>query len=311
MNDKINNFTQILFYLEDSIKEIFIDYIENESEFLSIDFNKVERDYWFCKLILKSKKIKEKFLKKINDFRKNFKLLSLESCTDNDITKNQIYFEEFENKDWLGENIQTLRPINIKNFIIYDNDNYKLFNPTKKLLKINASYAFGTGYHSTTRYCIENMYECSKSKKFQNILDYGCGSGILGIAAKKLMPYSKITLIDVDNLAVKISKFNLKKNNIISNNNVFEVSPKKRKYIKKNFYNLIFANILLPQLKSLIKEFTYILDHNGLLIVSGILIYQKNHLINLYRKFKIYPIKISEEEKWITITFKKKNEKAY
>ena len=38
---------------------------------------------------------------------------------------------------------------------------------------------------------------------------------------------------------------------------------------------------------------------------------QKNQLINLYRKFKIYPVKISEEEKWITITFKKKNEKAH
>ena len=311
MNDKIINFTQILFYLEDSIKEIFIDYIEDDNEFLSIDFSKVKKDFWFCKLILKSKNIKQKFLKKINDFRKNFKLLSLKSSNDNNISINEIYFEEFENKDWLGENVQTLRPINIKNFIIYDNDNFKLFDPTKKLLKINASYAFGTGYHSTTRYCIENMYECYKSKKFQNILDYGSGSGILGIAAKKLMPYSKITLIDVDNLAVKMSKFNLKKNNLISNNNVFEVSPKKRKYIKKNFYNLIFANILLPQLKFLIKEFKYILDHDGLLIVSGILIYQKNHLINLYRKFKIYPIKISEEEKWVTITFKKKNEKAY
>ena len=123
MNDKIIYFTQIVFYLEDSIKEIFIDYIEEDSEFLSIDFSKVERNYWFCKLILKSKNIKQKFLKKINDFRKNFKLLSLKSCTDNNISINEIYFEEFENKDWLGENVQTLRPINIKNFIIYDNDN--------------------------------------------------------------------------------------------------------------------------------------------------------------------------------------------
>ena len=55
MNDKIIYFTQIVFYLEDSIKEIFIDYIEEDSEFLSIDFSKVERNYWFCKLILKSK----------------------------------------------------------------------------------------------------------------------------------------------------------------------------------------------------------------------------------------------------------------
>ena len=63
MNDKIIYFTQIVFYLEDSIKEIFIDYIEEDSEFLSIDFSKVERNYWFCKLILKSKNIKQKFYK--------------------------------------------------------------------------------------------------------------------------------------------------------------------------------------------------------------------------------------------------------
>ena len=56
----------------------------------------------------------EKGLKKINDFRKNFKLLILKPSTDNNITINQIYFEEFENKYWLGENVQTLRPIKIK-----------------------------------------------------------------------------------------------------------------------------------------------------------------------------------------------------
>ena len=95
--NKIIYFTQILFYLEDSIKEIFIDYIEEDSEFISIDFSKVERNYWFCKLIFKSRNIKQEFLKKINDFRKNFKLLSLKSSNDNNISINEIYFEEFEN----------------------------------------------------------------------------------------------------------------------------------------------------------------------------------------------------------------------
>ena len=63
-------------------------------------------------------------------------------------------------------------------------------------------------------------------------MDYGSGSGILGIAAKKIMPHSKITFIDVDNSAIKMTKLNLKKNNIFSNN-VFEVSPIKKMYIKK------------------------------------------------------------------------------
>ena len=305
MNDRIINFTLIVFHLEDNIKEIFIDYIEDDSEFISLDFRTVRKNFWLCKLILKSKNIKNKYLKKINCFRKNFKLSNLRSVNDDNVNIGQIYFEEFENKDWLGQNIQKLKPINIKNVVIYDSDNFKIFNPTKKLLKINASYAFGTGYHFTTRCCIENVYELSKSKKFPKILDYGSGSGILGIAAKKLMPHSKITLIDVDKLAIKMSKFNLKKNNIFSNN-VFEVSPIKKKYIKKKSYNLIFANILLTELKSLIKEFNYILEYNGVLIISGILINQKNKLINLYRKFKIYPVKISEEEKWVTIIFIKK-----
>ena len=50
---------------------------------------------------------------------------------------------------------------------------------------------------------------------------------------KKLMPYSKITLIDVDNLAVKMSKFNLKKNNIISNNNVLKFRKKEKAHKEK------------------------------------------------------------------------------
>ena len=275
MNKRIINFTYIVFYLEDSIKDTFIDYIEDENEFVSIDFRKVIKNYWLCKLILKSKDTKKNYLKKINDFRKNCKLLSLKSRNDRNITINEIYFEEFENKDWLGQNIQKLKPINIKNFIIHDSDIFKIINPTKKLLKINASYAFGTGYHFTTRSCIENVYELSKSKKFQNILDFGSGSGILGVAAKKLLPRSKITFIDIDNLAVKMSKFNLKNNYIFSNNRVFEVSPIKKKYVKKKSYDLILANILLSELKFLIKEFNYILDYNGVLIISGILINQK------------------------------------
>ena len=99
MNERISNFTLIIFHLEDRIKEIFIDYIEDESEFLSIDFRRIKKYYWLCKLILKSKNIKKKYLKKINDFRENFKLSNLRTVNNDKINTDQIYFEEFENKD--------------------------------------------------------------------------------------------------------------------------------------------------------------------------------------------------------------------
>ena len=132
-------------------------------------------------------------------------------------------------------------------------------------------------------------------------------SVIVNVAVESLIAPADALL----KVIVTVSLASSRESSVIATVNVFEVSPIKKKYVKKKSYDLIFANILLPNLIFLIKEFNYILDHKGVLIVSGILIDQKNYLINLYRKFKIYPVKISEEEKWITITFKKKNEKAH
>ena len=114
MSERIIIFTLIVFQLEDNIKEIFIDYIEDESEFLSIDFRKVRKNHWLCKLILKSKNIKKKYLKKINYFPKNFKLSNLRSVNDDNINIGQIYFEEFENKDWLGKIFKNLSQLILK-----------------------------------------------------------------------------------------------------------------------------------------------------------------------------------------------------
>ena len=87
MNDKKIYFTQIVFYLEDSIKEIFIDYIEEDSEFISIDFSKVERNYWFCKLILKSRNIKQKYLKIV------LSTIIIENCNNRSLKKvNRLLF---------------------------------------------------------------------------------------------------------------------------------------------------------------------------------------------------------------------------
>ena len=85
MNERIVNFTIIIFHLEDNIKEIFIDYIEDESEFISIDFRKVRKNFWLCKLILKANNLKKKYLKLINGFRKNFKLSNLSLVNDDNV----------------------------------------------------------------------------------------------------------------------------------------------------------------------------------------------------------------------------------
>ena len=299
-------FTLIHFYLENNVKDIFTDYIEDDELFISIDLTQKGENYWLCKLLINGTSIKNKYFLKINQFRKNCQLSLFKMKNNHTINHGEIYFNELEDKNWLNENIQKFKPVTIGNFIIYDNNYFKLCNVPKKLLKINASYAFGTGHHYTTRHCIQNLCELSKNRKFKNILDLGSGSGILGIASQKIMPKSNVTYVDVDKLAVKMTKFNIKKNNIPMKNNVFKVSLFDNKHKRKSFYDLVFANILFPELKHLVKQINYILNYNGFLIISGILNEQKSYLINLYRNFSLYPVKITNEENWTSIIFIKK-----
>ena len=78
---------------------------------------------------------------------------------------------------------------------------------------IDPGLAFGTGSHPTTRLCLESLCDISKKYKDGCLLDVGCGSGVLSIAAYKL-GFKFFTAVDVDNQALRITRENAKKNNV-------------------------------------------------------------------------------------------------
>ena len=123
---------------------------------------------------------------------------------------------------------------------------------------------------------------------------------------KKKNQKSKTIFVDNDSKALKLTKNNLKKNNLSKIGNVLYNPWQKNKYYKKNYYDVVVANILLNPLKVLIKDFNYILKKNSYLIISGILYNQKNILINKYRKFNFFIYKLYNDNNWITIIFKRR-----
>ena len=140
----------------------------------------------------------------------------------------------------------------------------------------------------------------------QKILDYGCGTGILGIASKKLFKKSEITLVDIDQEAIKLSKHNIKLNNIVSNrlylaNNYFSY-----KYNKKNNYDLIVANILFSPLYDLAPLFKKNLKINCYLILSGLLNFQIPKIIKRYNQFGFIPKKVIYSSEWGAVILKMK-----
>ncbi|MBF0297266.1 MAG: 50S ribosomal protein L11 methyltransferase [Oligoflexia bacterium] len=179
-------------------------------------------------------------------------------------------------------------------------DNYQ--SDSQCFVYIYPGQGFGTGGHETTHLCLEFLSElCSDDKNkrgpfsFDNakILDFGCGSGILGISALKYcyknnLNFSVVDLLDIDSKALENAQINLEWN--------FDKSafPKNVNLIQKNTarglnlqgskegHNLIFANILM---NVLLEEKSYLISllaPNGFLIISGLLQEQMNITLNEY-----------------------------
>ena len=190
-------------------------------------------------------------------------------------------------KDWQEEWLQSSKPMRFgeKLWIYPDHliDNLE----GKVCVNLNPGLAFGTGSHPTTRLCLEWLEKSNLDQK--SVLDYGCGSGILGISAIKLGAKS-VTAIDLDPQAVIASKNNAEKNHVqqeieITDNN---------KRIEKNF-NIIVANILAKPLIELAPYFYKKLNKEGAICLSGILEGQINIIKDAYLKyFNLSEIKIKD-----------------
>ena len=151
---------------------------------------------------------------------------------------------------------------------------------------IDPGSAFGTGTHSTTKLCLKWLSENIKGG--ESILDFGCGSGILSIAAIKLGCSSSIA-VDIDPAALKVTK----QNSLINNLSIPTYLPDK---LPKNKYDILIANILSKPLIELLPKFQSLLKPGGYIAVSGILKSQIQNVKNLYNSyFNIIECKIEEE----------------
>jgi|GEM_PF-6544166 len=147
---------------------------------------------------------------------------------------------------------------------------------------------FGTGHHFTTQLCLKALAQYSAGQlSFQpspifSILDLGCGSGILAIAAKKLYPEAFFEAIDIEPEALDNCLYNLRLN-FSSENSLVNCSLRHRnRFVPNKRYNIIFANILA---NVLLEEYGLIkkcLEKNGILVLSGILDPQVKEVRTLY-----------------------------
>jgi len=205
------------------------------------------------------------------------------------------------NRNWLKESITSFPPHIVDNYYIYGS-HIKDKPPKDKIpLLIDAATAFGSGEHPTTSGCLKAMSWLATGKykplkRIRKILDMGCGSGILGIAAAKTFT-GKVFAVDIDKEAVRVTK-----NGVLKQIKAKAGDGYKTDIVPNNApFDLIFANILARPLISMAEDAGHVLKHNGIIVLSGLLITQEDWVKSAYIKQGLILIKKYHIGEWSTL----------
>jgi ribosomal protein L11 methyltransferase len=173
-------------------------------------------------------------------------------------------------------------------------------NGQEKAIEISPGMAFGTGYHTTTVLCIKLLYHLLKGANIENVLDVGCGSGILAICAVALGANNAQGL-DIKMSIVNEARENVARNGLCSK---IKVHLGTIEAVDDKF-DLITANILIELIDLMGDEFASRIKPDGYLIVSG---FRNEHRDDVRKRFiglgLILKYELREDE-WSALLFSK------
>ncbi len=179
----------------------------------------------------------------------------------------------------------------------------------RKVILLDPGCAFGTGSHPTTRLCLEALE--SEILETKEIIDIGCGSGILSLTALSLGA-KYVSALDIDSLAIEATKQNFLLNNIsdqlfsiaLGSIDILENQRSKKKF------DLILCNTLAPILKDLLPGFDDLLKNNGKAFLSGLLASQVKDLTEFVSGLGFDVLRAVIKDKWALIEICRKSENS-
>ncbi|MCA3699494.1 MAG: 50S ribosomal protein L11 methyltransferase [Brevundimonas sp.] len=188
--------------------------------------------------------------------------------------------EELVDADWLAMSLSGLPPVRAGRFFVYGAHDRGRAPASTVNLRIEAGAAFGTGHHGTTTGCLMAYDDLLKRERFDRVLDVGCGTGVLAIAAARTG--SRVAVgNDIDPVSVRIANENASLNR--AKCRFFHASGLDDRRIRAEApYDLVFANILAPPLVALSQDIKLALRIGGVAVLSGLLRTQERRVTAAY-----------------------------
>lgn len=188
-----------------------------------------------------------------------------------------------EQRDWVAQSLAGLPPINVGRFFIAGAHGLAQAPHAALRLHIEAGQAFGTGHHETTFSCLQALDYLARRTRFSRVLDLGCGTGVLAMAAAKLWRHA-VHASDIDPLAVRIARENAVDNGLAAFiRPVTAVGFTHPAIAAGAPYDLILANILARPLMRLSYGMAGHIRPGGYIILSGLLQSQEAAVRSAYK----------------------------
>ena len=252
--------------------------------------------------LIKPKIIKVKaYISASNDNKDSIQYIDIGLTLFSHLSSNiKFNYEVTDSKKWSSSWRKRYRPLKIGQRVIVVPSWIKYKSQPKDLMVLlDPGQAFGTGYHPTTRMCIEllDLYIMEE----QQILDFGTGSGILSIVSAKY-GLENVVAIDIDPVAIKVALENSKINNVQDKIKIIHTGLPYEQF-KEGSFDLVLANISAKVIKDSIFHFKRITRPGGKIILSGFFQEKMMGLTDFFEKNGFLLINTCVEEDWGCLCF--------
>lgn len=227
-----------------------------------------------------------------------------------DIGSGTITKGQTEDADWMNNWKQFFQSFTIGNLLIKPTwEERKPEDEDKILIEIDPGISFGTGKHETTRLCILQLQKYMQGKEGCRVLDVGCGSGILSVAALKLGA-AGVTGIDIDDNCIGSSQENMRVNhldgklwNFFTGNLIEDASVRQR--VGDAVYDIVVANILADVIIPMAPFLLPCLKKGGVLITSGIIDFKAQQVQNALEQAGFERLEVNYDGEWVNLTVRR------
>jgi len=204
--------------------------------------------------------------------------------------------------NWVAISQAALPPVRAGRFRVHGSHDRGRVARGPGAILIDAGEAFGTAHHATTFGCLLALGQITRRRAYRRVLDLGCGSGVLAIAAARAGPKARVTASDLDLRSVEVARENIRLNGLASRIRVYRAEGLSHAGLRGRSFDLAVAHILAAPLSAMARDIARAVEPGGTLVLSGLLTPQAPVIIARYRAFGFAVERHGRVFGWSTLT---------